>query len=99
MENENIYPNDGQYFVPQTPVEQKRSQSEKRQQTLDQLPLLKEHLEHLENRIEATDSVKQTMLIAKEYDVSKEDALIALDLVRQQLEAERSYLIGRIDSV
>jgi hypothetical protein len=99
MENENIYPNDGQYYAPQAPLSQQRSQSQKRTDTLAQLPLIKEILQHIEDRIAATDSVKQALVVAETYKVTKDEALIALDLVRQQLETERSYLKGRIDSV
>lgn len=99
MQNDNVYINDGEPYVAHAPKEQQRSQSQKRNDTLAQLPLLKEMLQHIEDRIAATDSVKQALIVAETYGCTKDDALVALDLVRQQLETERGFLIGRIDSV
>lgn len=99
MENENIYPNDGQYFVPATPPVQQQASTEKREATLAQLPLLKEQVERLTERISYCDSIEQALAIAEEYEISKEEALVSLTVVRKQLEKERSYLLSRIDSV
>lgn len=98
MENDNIYPLDGQAFVPFTPAPQQQANSEKREATLAQLPLLKEFAERLSERIEHTDSIQQALAICEEYEISKDEALVAMDLVRKQLEKERSYLLSRIDS-
>jgi hypothetical protein len=100
MENDNLYLNDGEYFMPsRPPLKQQRDLKTKRDETIAQLPLLKEMLERLEDKIAATDSVREAIKVAKTYDTTTENALIGLDIARQQLEAERSYLIGRIDSV
>jgi len=96
---EDMYPNDGELYVARPPIAQLKSQNEKRDATLAQLPLIKEIVERLDDRIAATDSVKQALIVAETYEITKDDALIVLDLVRQQLETERGYLIGRIDSV
>jgi hypothetical protein len=100
MENDNLYLNDGEYFMPsRPPLKQQRDLKTKRDETIQQLPLLKEMLERLEDKIAATDSVKEAIKVAETYGTSTGNALIGLDIARQQLEAERSYLIGRIDSV
>jgi hypothetical protein len=68
-----------------------------REETLSQIPLLKEVVKRMDGRIAATDSVKQVLVVAKQYEIDRETALVVLDLVRQQLEVERGFIQTRID--
>lgn len=72
---------------------------EERREILSQVPLLAAELKRLDERIEATDSVKQAFAIAKQYDTSNENALIVLDIVRQQLETERNEIRKKVDKL
>lgn len=84
-------------LLPFTPLNQTKSASDEREATLAQVPLLKEVIKHLDSRIAATDSIKQAMVIADEYEIERETALVALNIVRQQLDTERSYIQARVD--
>lgn len=99
MDNDSIYPNFGEAFTLTQPKDQAQTQKEKTRETLDQLPLVNEVIEHLGNRIEATDSVKQTLVIAETYKISREQALVIADIVRQQLETEKGFIMARISAV
>lgn len=97
MDNWDISPQN--YLSPaflEARVERKQAEEQERSETLNQLPLLKQVVERLEKRIEATDSVKEALLIAKKYEISREQALVLLDIVRPMLEAERRYIETRI---
>lgn len=78
-------------------TEHQKAEERQKEETLSQLPLLKEVVKRLDNRISATDSVKQALVIAKKYDIGRETALVVMDLVRQQLEVERGFIQTRVD--
>lgn len=82
------------YVVPNP---QKEDIDKEVDQTLEQLPVLKQVLKHLDEKIASTDSVKKALELAVKYSLSKEDALIILDIVNQQLSAERSYIKARVE--
>jgi len=77
-------------------IERKAAEEQERADTLAQVPLLKQILDRLDKRIEYTDSVKWALAIAKKYDISRDDALLILDIVRPMLEAERRYIETRV---
>jgi hypothetical protein len=97
MDNWDISPQN--YLSPlfiEARTERKQAEEQERADTLAQLPLLKQVIGRLEKRIEATDSVKAALELAKKYDISREDALVLLDIVRPMLEAERRYIETRV---
>lgn len=98
-EEYNPYPLHGQPFMPTVPTAQQEAKEKAREDVLQQVPLLRKVIKRLDNRIGATDSVKQALILAKAYGISKEDALIILDTVRQQLEVERGYILGQIEKL
>jgi hypothetical protein len=91
------YPNSTRYYFPKEPNVQKVSQQQEVDQIVSQLPLLEDTMKNLNDRIEATDSVKQALQVAKKYEVSRENALVILDVVRQQLEIERDTILGKVE--
>lgn len=82
-------------FVVHNP--QKETTEKEIRQTLEQIPVLKEVLKHLDEKIIATDSVKKALELSVNYELTKEQALIVLDIVNQQLSAERSYILARVE--
>lgn len=79
-----------------TRIERQVALQEERAETLAQVPLLKQVINRLEKRIEATDSVKEALALAKKYEISREQVLVLLDIVRPILETERRYIETRI---
>lgn len=78
---------------------QKHENKKEVSEILDELPLLKSIIKRLERRIEATDSVKQALTIATQYKITREQALIILDIVRTQIETEKGWLLSKLDKV
>lgn len=83
-------------LLPTVPTSQKEATDKEREDTLAQLPLLKEVVARLESRITKTDSIKEALIVAQRYKISREQALVVLDLVRSQLEGERNYINRRV---
>lgn len=97
LENDNVYPFQSVGYFPVSPKEQKKTIEEEIAQTLNQLPVLKQVIKHLDEKIAATDSIKKALELSVKYDISEKEALIALDIVNQQLSAERSYISARVE--
>jgi hypothetical protein len=95
MINDNVYPLNGRAFRPGLEdLKDKKYQSD--EEVLEQLPVLKQMMNRLNGRIDATDSVKQALVIAEQYKLSKDEALAVMDIVRLQLEDDRRYLTSKI---
>ena len=84
-------------LIPTASDFQQRTDKREQQETLEQLPLLKKVVTRLDKRIAATDSIENALVVADKYKTSTENALIALHIVRQQLETERGFVQARID--
>lgn len=94
MEDDNLMPNDGTFFggVPLEPLEQILDRKKERAKTLEAKKELEKVIAHLSDRIEATDSIKQALVLAKTHDISRGQAIVVLDIVRQQLEMEKELI-------
>ncbi len=92
----NLYPNDGAFYAT-VPEDQVKAEHEEAIEVLTALPALLEVIKHLDDRIAATDSVKQAFVIAENYNIDSATALVVMDIVRQQLETERRAIKGLID--
>lgn len=99
MENDDVMPNDGTFFggVPREPLEQVISRKKEKAQTLEVKAELERIIQHFEDRVKATDSIQHAMAVAEEYEVSKETALIVMDMVCKQLEDERRMIEELLD--
>jgi len=97
--NDNIYPLSGQPFALRPPQKQIEERKEEIAKTLDQLPLIKEVISRLDTKLAATDSVKKALEVSDKYQISRENALIVLDIVNQQLATERSFLQTKVEQV
>lgn len=96
--NDNVYPLNGRAFRSSLEMLDERKQRSE-DEVLEQLPVLKEVLKRIDDRISATDSVKQALVIAEQYKLSKDEALAVMDIVRLQLEDDRRYLKAKIRNV
>lgn len=96
MENDNIYIGSVSRtsFTPQ--VKSKDIQKEIKD-TLDQLPLLRKTVNRLDAKILEADSITNALLVAKDYKTTTDNALIGLNILKQNLEAERRYIMARIE--
>lgn len=97
MQNDSVYPNFGEPFTAAAPPQQKQDQDAKKQATLSQLPLLREHLERLDKQIifyDSTKSIPDVVLVRPEEFMH---TVAAHKLVVSILEEERSFIQARID--
>ena len=78
---------------------QKEQKNKELEDTLLQVPVLKQLLEHLEARIAETDSIKFALGLAKSHETSTKNAMIGLNIASEQLEQERSYLLMKIEDL
>ena len=76
---------------------QQQQDAKDREETLSQLPLLKEVVKHLDKRIAATDSIKESRRIAESHNILPEVAEVVLLELHKMLETERGYIQGRVD--
>lgn len=99
MDNDNIYPVSSERFF--TPRKAKKEDEKSVKETLDQVPLLKDVLKHLDERIAAADSVKESLKIKAAYGelLDKDPVLVAMDIVRQQIETERGYIHAKVNDL
>lgn len=97
MDDYNAYPN--QPFIATIPQKQKTDEAVSIEETLAQVPLLKKTVKRLENRIDATDSVKEAFAVAEKYKVTTKNALIAMDIVREVLQDERNEILNKVSKI
>lgn len=97
MEEDNVLPNDGSYFLPREPAEQIIDRKKERAKTLEALSVLNEIIAHFDERIAFRDSLssitvdisKDPLLFQKVFEVSR--------LLKQALEEEKSLLEEKIE--
>jgi hypothetical protein len=97
--NDNVYPNNGEYFTGAAPINQQEEQEKKEKETLDQLPLLKEVLDHLESRIKLYSSIDSIPSDVRLHPDEFMHVVEANRLTRTNLQQERNFILNRIKSV
>jgi glycerophosphoryl diester phosphodiesterase len=96
-EESNLYPNDGQYFTLPSPVDQKKEKDQEENEVIGTIPVLKDIVKRLEERIEFYSSVKS---IPDEVKVKPEEfmhTVAAYDLLVTNLTQERTYIDSLIE--
>lgn len=97
LQEDDVMPNDGTYFVPREPEQQLIERSKEKAKTLEALPILKDLLERLEERVAFYGSVDS---IPSEVKTDPQQFLIvhnANELVRDNLRAEIEYITGLLE--
>lgn len=99
MDEDNLMPNDGTYMggVPAEPRNQVSSRRKERAETLQALPILKAHIERLNERIafyEKTTSIPEEMRADKDKFMAVSNAYA---LTAENLISERDYLQGLVE--
>lgn len=79
-------------------TERKQNDSSLREieETLSQLPLIKDVVKRLDKQIALTDSINQAQRLAAKKNISLEVALAALSEINERLVAERTYIEARV---
>ena len=99
MDNDNIYPVSTQHFFPTVQKANQAVDEEELQKTLDQLPVLKEVVGHLDKQIEFLGSLESIPvdLAADPLTFQKQHA--ANSLAKAKLELERSFILSKVQDV
>ena len=96
---DDIYPASTEFRFGVEPVNKQKDLQAEYETTLSQLPLLKEELKRLDERIKATDSVAEALAIAKTYEISVENALVVLRVINPILSVEKSIIEGKVKAL
>ena len=97
--DDNLYPNDGQYFRPTEPKQQEVDRDQEIADTLASIPLLKEVVDNIDKRIsfyESTSSYPEEVLGNTElfmHTVAGNKITVA------NLIIERDFILGRVANV
>lgn len=67
------------------------------EQTLAQLPLIKEVVRRLDKQIAKTDSIIEAQRLSAKKGITLETALTALSEINERLVAERTYIQARVN--
>jgi hypothetical protein len=98
MQEDSMYPNDGTYFgVPVEPEDQIIARKEEKAATLEAKKEIDKAIVRLSDRIDATSLIRTALNIADSYGCTRDEALIALDITRQQLEEEKLWFVELLE--
>jgi len=97
LQSDDVMPNDGTYFVPRVPEEQEIAVKKQKAHTLEALPIIKEFMARLDERIAFYGSVDA---IPDEVKTKPEQFLIvhnANELTRDNLRSEKEYMTSLME--
>ena len=92
--DDNLYPNDGTYFIPEVPEETKRSLTAEQKRAYDAQPFIADVISWFDEVIKATNEVSAVKQEAARRKTSIEVAVEAYDITRELLEQKRGELIS-----
>lgn len=95
--DDNLMPNEGAYYQIREPEDQVLERKHEKAKTLESKKELEKVIKHLDERIAATDSIKQAEGLAKAKEISIQLALHVLSLVNNQLQTERQFLTDLLE--
>lgn len=97
LQPDDVMPNDGTYFAPREPASQAVDRKKEKAHTLEALPILKDLLNRLQERVDFYGSVDS---IPDEVKTNPEEFLRvhnANELVRSNLRAEIEWINGLLE--
>jgi hypothetical protein len=99
VDSENLYPNDGEYFSPAAPALQQKNAKQQQDDTLEELPLIKAVLKHLDERIAFYDTLDSIQVDIETDAQIFQKIHAAHKLCRDALKTERNFILARVASV
>ena len=97
MEEDDVLPNDGTYFFPREPRDQSIARKKERAQTLADLNILKEIVEHLDLRVAFYSSIDAIPVEVKTDPTKFMNMTISNQMTRDNLRAEKEYIESIIE--
>lgn len=97
LQTDDVMPNDGTYFVPREPEQQVIDRNKEKAKTLEALPILKDLLARLEERVAFYGSVDS---IPDDVKTKPDEFLIVHNsnqLTRDNLRAEIEWIVGLLE--
>lgn len=96
--NDDVYPNDGSYYLPREPKDQRIGRKKEQAKALEKQDILSELIQRLDNRISFYASVDS---IPADVKADPEAFLImhnANEQTRNNLSDEREYIVSLLDT-
>lgn len=97
MQEDNLYPNDGEFFGVQVSDEQTQDKEREQQEVIGSIPVLNEIVKRFDDRIEFFGSVRAYPDDVKTDPAKFMHTVAANDILVANLESERDYIKGLID--
>ena len=99
MDNNNLYPNSGDYFAPTEPERQVTEREQEIADTLKAIPLLNEVIAHFDEQIFFYGSVNSIPAEALIDPIACTHILAGNKLAHDNLVIERDFILGRVRNV
>lgn len=85
-----LYPTEGStFYKPEEDDINKASKEEERKEAVKAAPFIEKTIAWFDEQIALCDSVANALDIAQKYEIFKDDAIVAMDIVRQVLEDKK----------
>lgn len=85
-------PSGSTFFIPEEDDINKEAKQEEAKQAVQAAPFLDDVMTWFDEQIQACDSNRLTIEVRERYEVSTDEAITALDIVRQTLEEKKAEL-------
>lgn len=97
MDSDNVYPNNGEYFIPREPQEMRVERQKEKAKVLEAKKLSEEILDRYDDRIAFYDSVDSIDASIRSNEEKFLRAWVVNREVKSILQAERDWLEGLIE--
>lgn len=95
---DNLYPSEGSYFSPREPEEQRREREREESLVESAEPIIKKVIKHLDARIAFRDKIDSIGVDIEDSPELHQKMMHVNQLLKAELEVERSYLIDILDT-
>jgi hypothetical protein len=96
MHNDNLYINDGHYFLPSIPKAQQEAKQQELSEILAQVPILKQRIEYLDKKIAFYGDVDSIPVDLDKDPIGHRNLMAVNKLMKSELQAERNWLLNLI---
>lgn len=91
MEDDDLYPREGSYFVPREPKDQVIARKKEQAETLEKIDQIKELIEHINKRIDERDKISTIGVdILENPEIHQKRCIVNTELARA-LREEKKY--------
>lgn len=89
---DDIYPNNGSYFLPREPKDQIIARQKEKAKTLEALPIIENVIKHFNDRIEFRNKIDSINVQVNDDPALHQKMMHVNELLKQELEVEKALL-------